>query len=514
MLFFRSRTFAFGFITLVCSVFIYQAANFEPHDFSNYYFAANFLTNGTFDSSIYFPHQFNLDIAQLGYDHIYTSYAPHNPFLALFFTPLTLFSLGAAKFIFNLLGLGLFLFSLNNLTKTYGTKPLYLVLIPILFFVPLRNNFLFGQMYLLLFFLLVEGFLAYKKERYVRMALFWGMAVLLKVIPIILFGMLLFKKKYRAILYFGSVCIVLFLLSVWVCGISVWEFYFRSVLPKSGAGEITTEFVQNYQSVFMLLKGYLIGDDSVFKTILFGFKLLMLGLAFFITRKENDLLHVFSFWILASVLLSPYGSTYTSILLLIPFVFTVKSEPNLNWKLGAVLVLFGLISNVPIQHFSSLALPFSFPRLLLMVLLLALLIGFTLKRRDFGWIAVCIIPLTVVYFFVQPNSQNQDKPLMADAPLLTYDFKEENGFLGYTAWSQVGAEKHVTEIRVSSLDSTIVRMAEGQIFRGDEQLTFDPSHKIKPRVLNDTALIYLSDYKRGIGFFQIRILSLPLNGRL
>lgn len=511
MLFFRSRTCAFGFITLVCSVFIYEAAHFEPHDFSNYYFAADFLTNGTFDSSIYFPHQFNLDIAQLGQEHIYTSYAPHNPFLALFFSPLTLFSLGTAKLIFNILGLGLFLFSLNNLTKMYGIKPLYLVLIPILFFVPLRNNFLFGQMYLLLFFLLVEGFLAFKKERYVRMALFWGIAVLLKVIPIILFGMLLFKKKYRAILYFGLGCLALFLLSVWVSGIPVWEFYFKSVLPKSSNGEITTEFVQNYQSVFMLLKGYLIGDDAVFKTILFSFKLLILGLAFFITRKENDLFRIFSFWIMASILLSPYGSTYTSILLLIPFVFMVKSEPNFNWKLGAVLILFGLISNLPIQHFSSLALPFSFPRLLLMIILLIVLIGVMVKRSELRWIVVGIIPLCVGYFFIQPNFKNVDKPLIADAPLLTYDFKAENGYLVYTAWSPAGAEEHLTEIKVNSLDSTAIRVEKGQFFKGDKQLTFDQSHKIKPYVLNDSALIYLSDYKRGIGFFQIRTLSLPVN---
>ena len=150
--------FGYLFIAFVCSIFIFQATNFVPHDFANYYFGGEFIKLGKFSSSIYFPHIFNQEVASLGHQHLFLSFAPNSPFLAIFFYPFTFFSLSFAKLIFNILSLGLFLYSLRNLVKSYQIKQIFLFLIPFVFFIPLRNNFLFGQVYLILFFLLSEGF--------------------------------------------------------------------------------------------------------------------------------------------------------------------------------------------------------------------------------------------------------------------------------------------------------------------------------------------------------------------
>ena len=141
------QSLGYSFIAALGSVFIITAITTEPHDFANYYFGATFIRNDLFAPSIYFPHIFNLEIASLGYTNIFASYAPNTPFLALSFLPLTYFSLATAKIVFNSISLLLFIYSLLNLFKHYQISDVYLFLLPLVFFIPLRNNFLFGQIY-------------------------------------------------------------------------------------------------------------------------------------------------------------------------------------------------------------------------------------------------------------------------------------------------------------------------------------------------------------------------------
>jgi hypothetical protein len=468
----------------------------------------SFLKDGIFDSSIYFPHSFNLAIAAHGTNEIYTSYAPHSPFLALFFSPFSLVSLETAKLLFNLLSLGLFLFSLRNLVKLYPLKPIFIFLLPLLFFIPFRNNFLFGQVYFLLFFLLVEGFIAYKKERYWRMGFFWGVAVLLKIIPIILFGFLFFKQKWRGIIYFGLVCLSLTAISLLVSGTEVWMFYFLKVLPKSGAGEITTEFVQNYQSVFMFLKGAIGGNERLFLTAVFAFKLVLLVISFFVTRHEKSDLKIIVFWVMASVLLSPYGSTYTAILLVISYIYFVNKPLKNQWHLLAFCLLIGLISNLPIHYFNGLSPMLAFPRMFLMVGLFSFLFWNNLRTLPLLKVAGLLIVVAGAYFVFVKSPQNDSKPIIADAPLLTYDYGVKDGKLVYTSWSQTGPIINETNLEVSSLTTEGINLKNNQLFINNELIIATKDNLLKPAILNDTTLIFLSDYKRGIGFYQLRVLKL------
>ncbi len=499
---------SYSLIFCLALVWIVEACFFEPHDFSNYYFAGAFLKDGIFDSSIYFPHSFNLAIAAQGTNEIYTSYAPHSPFLALFFSPFSLVSLQTAKLVFNLISLSLFLFSLRNLVKLYPLKPIFIFLLPLLFFVPFRNNFLFGQMYFLLFFLLVEGFIAYKKERYWRMGFFWGVAVLLKIIPIILFGFLFFRRKWRGILYFGLVCLLLTGISLLVSGTEVWLFYFFKVLPKSGAGEITTEFVQNYQSVFMFLKGVIGSNERLFLTAVFAFKLVFLVISYFVTRHEKSDLKTIVFWVMASVLLSPYGSTYTAILFVICYVYFVNKPVKNQMKLLAFCLLIGVISNLPIHYFNGLSPILAFPRLFLMLGLFLFLFWTNLRTIPFVKVVGLVIIGTGAYFIFVKSPQNDSKPLIANAPLLTYDYGVNSGKLVYTSWSQTGPITNETNLEVSSLTTKGINLKGNNLFI-DNELIFDTKNNLlKPAILNDTTLIFLSDYKRGIGFYQLRVMDL------
>lgn len=499
---------SYSFLFCLALVWIVEAYLFEPHDFSNYYFAGSFLKDGIFDSSIYFPHSFNLAIAAQGTNEIYTSYAPHSPFLALFFSPFSLVSLETAKLLFNLLSLGLFLFSLRNLVKLYPVKPIFIFLLPLLFFIPFRNNFLFGQVYFLLIFLLVEGFIAYKKERYWRMGFFWGVAVLLKIIPIILFGFLFFKQKWRAIFYFGLVCLSLTAISLLVSGTEVWMFYFLKVLPKSGAGEITTEFVQNYQSVFMFLKGMIGSNERLFLTAVFAFKLVLLVISFFVTRNEKSDLKIIVFWVMASVLLSPYGSTYTAILLVISYIYFVNRPVKNQWYLLAFCMLIGLISNLPIHYFNGLSPMLAFPRMFLMLGLFGFLFWNNIISLPV-WKGLRLVVLgAITYLFLVKIPVNLSNEFLPDAPLLTYDYGVKDGKLVYTSWSQTGPVINETNLEVSSLSTEGINLKNNQLFIDNELILATKDNLLKPAILNDTTLIFLSDYKRGIGFYQLRVMDL------
>lgn len=490
-------------LVAVCVYCIIKAVGFQIHDFANYYFGAELLMTKSLGADIYFPHIFNLEIAALGYQNIFVSYAPNTPFLATLFYPLTFFSVAMAKIIFNSISLVLFLFSLRRLVKAYPVNPLYLLVLPLVFFIPLRNNFMFGQVYLLLFFLLSEGFLAYKKEAYLKMSLFWSVAILFKVFPILLFGMLLFRKKYKAFTYLSLACLVLFGCSLLISGHEVWEFYFTSVLPKSGKGEIASEFVQNYQSMFMFLKYSFPSNIVVFSMLLFVFKISLIALSFIWTKQLKSNLKIFSFWMLFIILWSPYGSTYSLLLLLFPFIFYSK---KVNKKSFLLIVFLFVINTIPIHYFSGFSIPFSFPRLWVLLLLIVFVIS--TSEIQFHWkkSLLIIVPITIIYFFgFLPKENTTTLKTVSKKHILTYDYKIENGNLSYIYWDDKGEHSETTAIKVKTVDSINISLQNNQLFYKNKQLTFTKSNKLKPAVLNDSILVYLSDFKKGIGFYSIHI---------
>ncbi|WP_299256527.1 glycosyltransferase family 87 protein [uncultured Aquimarina sp.] len=498
------------FITLIGLVFIFNAVHFEPHDFANYYFGATFLKEGNFSSLLYFPHKFNQEIATLGYKNIFCSYAPNPPFLATFFMPFTFVSLKIAKIIFNLISLLLFLYSLQKLFKIYAIKHIFLFLIPIVFLIPFRNNFLFGQIYLLLFFLLSEGFLAFKRKSYIKMGVFWGIAIMLKIFPIILLFFLLFKKQYRALIYLFSTCIFLLSISLIINGSEVWEFYLKSVLIKSSNGEISRDVVLGYQSIFMFLKKLFLSNTTIFSISLLLSKLILIVISYFFTKNETSELNTFSFWIFLSILLSPYGSTYTSILLIFLFIYYVK-EINPNFKLLFVIFLFFLISNTPIHYFLELPIPFSFPRLFLLLILFIFLVS-----KNFNYIhrkssIVFISFFLLIALLTSKNDIQNGQVLVQDQPILVYDYVIEKSILNYIYWNKNGKQMESTGLAIKNIDTSSTTMHNNQIYYKGKQITFNDDNKLKPSVVNQEILIYLSDLNQGIGFYQLRSIPLTLD---
>lgn len=504
-------------LLLLCFFYACKAIAFPIHDFANYYFGGKFLAIGHFNSDIYFPCEFNKGISDLGCKNIFASYAPNTPFLAFLFLPFTVVSPIIAKLVFNCISVGLLVLCIYRLFSFYKINPKYALLIPVLFLVPIKNNLLFGQVYFLLFFLLTEGWLAYEKERWKSMAFFWSLAIFLKVFPALLVALLLFRKQWKALLFLTGFCSLFLGISILFTGIDIWIFYLKAVLSKASNGEIATSFVDNYQSVFMFLKRFFVYEtaenpspffhaSSLFQVVVFAYKIGILAICYFVSKKVSNLFFAFSFWVLAMILLSPYGSSYTFILLLFPFLALLKSNISKIKKIVLCGLLF-LISNLPLSLFIENAFPFSYLRLFLLLTFSVFFVVALFKKSV--WLKAIVfscIVFVIGTLWNQPRPHRDESFLSAGSPILIYDYQIKKNQLTYFYWNEKGENK--TTISLENKSSKPLEITNNQVFYQKRQLTFDNSHKLKPMLINNKTVLYLSDYDRGIGFYTLRKINL------
>jgi hypothetical protein len=504
-------------LLLLCAFYAFRAIDFPAHDFANYYFGGKFLADGNFNSSIYFPYEFNKAIADLGFRHIFASYAPNAPLPALLFLPLSFLPLAVAKFTFNAISILLFIYSVRRLASHYKIEPIFLLLLPVLFFVPIKNELLFGQVYLLLFFLIAESWLSYEKNHLAKMSIFLALAIFLKVFPVLLILVFIFKKQIRPLLFVLASCAIVLLVSILAGGIDIWIFYFQNVLPKAANGEISEAFVANYQSVFMFFKQMLVFDNAanpnailnapiLFKALIFAFKIKIIAIGFYITRKANNSLFVISYWIFAMILLSPYGSTYTFVLLLLPYFSFVKSPLSNVKKVFSCALLF-IVANIPPLVFTENNFPFSYLRLFALIILFVLFLSwffYTINIRIVSVAAVAGLMATVL--FGNQNRQNSTYLLGNDAPILIYDYGISQNQLTYNYWNEAGKNSKSISFENHNIEAAVIK--DNEVFYNNRQLTFDKSNKAKPFLIDGKMLVFLSDCDRGIGFYTLRKITL------
>jgi hypothetical protein len=503
-------------LTVGC-FYVIPSPSFPTHDFGNYYFSALMISEGIFTSEIYFPFHFNQTIADLGYLNEFLSFAPNTPFLALFFVPLTIFQPETAKLIFNLISLVLLLISVKRMGDHLNLNWTYILFFPIVFFIPIKNNLLFGQVYFLLFFLLTEGFIAYHKNQFVKMALWWGLAIVLKVFPVVLIGFLIFKHRFKAIIYLLVSLTILILLSVISTGSSPWEFFFTEAIPRFNNGEIAGAFVDNYQSLFMFLKRILVFDaldnPSGFGQylnevlgLIFSIKVFLIAVAIIITRKVKGSFFSFSFWLFISLISSPYGSTY-SLLVLAFLYFSIGKLEIQNWQKTFIIITLTLLT---LESFKSgFSFPFNYVRLYLIILLLLGFVVFFKSQIPLKKVGLIALFSGGLYFVFLPDrvdfSTRYTNFIM---PILTYDYEIRNDKLVYFYWTNATWESVESATQKQIANPQNVEIIDNQVFYLDQQLTFDHSNKKKATQVNENEIVFLSDKNRGVGFYELRKIKL------
>lgn len=504
-------------LALLCGCYIYTAYGLPAHDFANYYFGGKFLAQGHFSSWIYFPYEFNKAIAAESYRHIFASYAPNTPFLALFFLPFSFLPLAVAKLVFSIFSTGLLLFTVKRLADFYRIGAGYLLLIPIVFFVPIKNELLFGQVYFLLFFLLGETWMAYRKNKKTKAALLLSLAIMLKIFPVLLALAFLFRKKYAIVGYTAMGCSLLLFFSILFSSTEIWVFFMESVLPKASDGAISEAYVRNYQSVLMFLKEMLVLDPTenpkplfnqpaLFAALLVAFKIKVIAIGYYVSRKVKTPLFTLSFWMIAMLLLSPYGSTYGLILLMFPMLCVAKMEIP-KWQKAAVFLLLLGICNIPVRWIAFQHFPFSYTRLFLLLLLLALACLTVWKIIRVRIVALAaLVPMVALLLLDKPQTDNSSAVLGRNEPILIHDFAVTNHILTYRYWNEKG--ENTASVAIGASLKSGAMLHENDVFYNGSQITFEQGYKRKAIALDDGSVLYLSDHGRGIGFYNLRRIRL------
>lgn len=498
---------------------VFQSASFPPHDFANSYFGAWFFLRGEFDISIFDPYTFNKKIFDEGFRNIFLSYSPNPPFTALFFAPFALIPLPAAKLLFNLISCALFLLSVYRLSKHYEvSSSLLFLVIPVLFFLPLRNQILFGQTYFLLFFLLGEGYLAYENKHYKRSALYWGLAIMLKVFPTIIVLFLILKKEWRATAYLAIACLLLLVVCLFFQDVTLWKDYFLTILQRSNKGEISSSFTTNYQSALMLFKYLFVEHEAtnprpvfthspvLFVASLVLFKSAVLGACSSVIVQRKDFL-AFGFLLLGSTLISPYGSTYSNILLLLVLIPLLKELP-LKQSLAIVILIF-FISNVPITIFHAFPVVLQFPRLALLSALFIAIFYFSKPNIKWIYFPAFLLLLSIPLLFA-PASQRDPSHLFlkTENHNLIYDYGLKDGSIFYKYWDDHGENIFITDEHANEAIHENITIKDNQLWYQGKQITTSDDNKLKPALIDNRYILYLSDKDKGMGFYALRIISL------
>jgi len=221
-------------------------------DFPNYYLTASLVHERYDTSRIYDWVWFQRQKDHRDIDQRMVGMSRLTPFSALVIYPLTSQPALNAKHRWLILNVGLLIATLSILQSLTGFPWRRLALIALLSF-PLRANFLFGQYYVLLLFLLTLACWLYVRRTRFFAGMIVGLATGLKIFPILYLFYFLRKRDLKA--FAGGVAGALTsgAISIYVFGWELNSTYLLQVMPSALRGECSDPYNLQAASLSSLL---------------------------------------------------------------------------------------------------------------------------------------------------------------------------------------------------------------------------------------------------------------------
>jgi hypothetical protein len=232
-------------------------------DFPNYYLAASLHRHGIPLARAYDWRWFQRYKDHLEIDQSIVGFAPHPPMCAVPMLPLALLPPLEAKRVWLILNLGflaLALWILHRVTRLGWRRILLLSFLCIL---PLRENFLFGQYYLLILLLICLAYYAFLRgHRFTCGAVLAG-AASLKIFPAFFLILFLRKRDWRAAagLVIGGAALAA--TSVIIFGWDVHRIYLLEVLPRALHGDLVGPYTLQWNSFTALCHKFLLAEPEL-----------------------------------------------------------------------------------------------------------------------------------------------------------------------------------------------------------------------------------------------------------
>jgi hypothetical protein len=509
----------FGPLLIIVSYFYHQSLSFNLHDFSNSYFSARMIQEGFSPSQLFDIYEFNSYIWSLGYPDVLVDFYINSPFTISFFYPLSFIDDPyIAKAFFNFISIVLFIWSLAVLIhKKLKGRYSVLMVLPILFLVPIRNQILFGQSYFLIFALVIFGFLFLEKNRKVIGASAISLAVLLKIFPVFYWVSLLFYKSWKSILIGIIAGAIMMIGALFISGFPIWELYLTEILPNTIQNNSTVDFRYNAQSFDVFLRSLFIEDSYynpnavfnnerlyillkwIFKSVVIAFAI---GVSF---ANKKNLFKLFSIWIVTLFLLQTRTATYTQILWIIPTVCLLNQKISTTKKTVFLLVLL-VVCNLPVYELKYLPLFFKFSRLWLTVLLAILFFRSFSVKLNYNRIILVFVVLLPLHIGVFKENEISDSEYVLEKKeyFLIHDFFEKEGSLFIKTLGRNGEQLVNTRIPISSFNENVLEIVGNQIMMNDKVILKDYSLKKKPVLVNDSEVYYLTDHHSRRGAYTLK----------
>ncbi|GGG27321.1 hypothetical protein GCM10011344_30160 [Dokdonia pacifica] len=508
----------------LCLYFLISSYAAPLHDFSNSYFSARLLHDDIAPETVIFDiHAFNTYIWELGYTDVLVDFYVNSPFTLAAFYPLAYIENPyIAKLIFNSISILLFLISLLVLArKILKETPWVLLLIPVLFYVPIKNQILFGQSYFIVLFLVLVGYYLFEKKRIYVTGVLLGFAALLKFFPVFYGIPLAFQKQWKTILWCIGATLLLVLVGASITGYPLWEAYFTDVLPHTFLSKTTTDYRPNYQSLEVFSKLLFVEDpyynpnvwianERIHIILMWVLKAIIIGSAIGISfRKKNNTGVLLMIWVTTLFLTQSRTATYAQILWVIPLFITFSLAIKMRYKL-ILLGLLLLICNFPFQRLGGMPLIIQFSRLWLVVLLSIGIyrgVGGKLHLKYIGLVFIVMLPLS--YSALKGTEKDSSKYVLSEKQhFMIYDFFDDQGKLAYKALGRNGDEIIKTQIPVTSFDTESITIKEHHLYDGNQLITKNISLKKKPVLINNSRVYFLTDHHSRRGAFTLKYIDI------
>ncbi|MDZ7360820.1 MAG: glycosyltransferase 87 family protein [candidate division KSB1 bacterium] len=398
-----------GFAAIIFWKGVWPSLQNARGDFANYYTAARLVAENkplatAYRDVVWFQKQ----IDRYGITHQLGGFIPHPPPAALVMLPLAPFGPLLAKRLWIGFNLALVIAAVVLLAKMTALPSLPAAIILLSTGTGLINNFLFGQMYLLVLTTIAGGIYLQQRGHPVLGGIALGSMIPVKYVGGFFLLYYLWKKEWRLVFAAtatGAAMIgIIFLLQ----GAEIFRVFISEVLPRHLQGEIQDPFAIQFQSWNSLLRRMFVSSpslnpqppmESAFLFILLKNLLFWFWLAAFIwmyrqttfSNQAHQKLFEIGLIPLAVLLVSPGSATYHFLLLSLTVACFVKILLDLNQpgRAIAVSVLF-LIINLPhymqMKKFATGWLtPLGYTRLWLLLFFFALSVYFFYRAANWRW---------------------------------------------------------------------------------------------------------------------------------
>jgi hypothetical protein len=300
-------------------------------DFPNYYTATVLIRKGLPIREYYDWTWFQRQMNYAGIERQLGSYQPQTPLSVVPLIGLAWFAPQTAKQIWLIMNLGFLAATVWLLARVTGFRTEQIVLLAFLGFDSLYTNFLFGQYYIFLLFLLTLTFYFLDHKKAAASGAFAGLAFVLKLYsgPLLVYFAL--KRNWRAVAGFVAMTAVGAAIALALFGWRDLHFYATQILPRAIEGEIADPYNPRSSTIATLLRRLFLPEPELnpepmwnapialfFLRPLFNLLILgatSLGLAGPRTGSER---RDFAWFLIAILLLSANIGSYVYMLLLLP----------------------------------------------------------------------------------------------------------------------------------------------------------------------------------------------------